>query len=256
MVERVCPNCKIPMNVDKCVKTSCQTKTIMSTTLYWCDDCNIPVFEPMCPRCGTVGKYIATDVRPVFPEERVLLALIQGKRHPHCYDTASVWYGSGAYFINGKKEKISTTEINKWSLEKIKSIKEVYDELVNNIFNPKITTLFSYELPDKNSVQTGEYISFLDLQYNDDLAYVKDTFRWSNAYLWLLNVLKENDGCMYFGAISEKLHNSLVSDPKPYRKDVKQLLANLLSMIKILNMDEIVIDRPNYSQRVRLKEIC
>ena len=69
-------------------------------------------------------------------------------------------------------------------------------------------------------------------------------------------MLKENDGCMYFGAISEKLHNSLVSDPKPYRKDVKQLLANLLSMIKILNMDEIVIDRPNYSQRVRLKEIC
>lgn len=131
-----------------------------------------------------------------------------------------------------------------------------WSEEIRKLFNPKITTLFSYELPDKNSVQTGEYISFLDLQYNDDLAYVKDAFRWSNAYLWLLNVLKENDGCMYFGAISEKLHNSLVSDPKPYRKDVKQLLANLLSMIEIFNMDEIVIDRPNYSQRVWLKEIC
>lgn len=82
---------------------------------------------------------------------------------------------------------------------------------------------------------------------------MKETFRWSNAYLWLLNVLKENDGCMYFGAITEKLHNALVSDPKPYRRDVKQLLANLLSMIERLQMDEVIVDRPNYSQRVRLK---
>ena len=131
-----------------------------------------------------------------------------------------------------------------------------WNDEIKKLFNPKITTLFSYELPDKNSVQIGEYISFLDLQYNGDIVVVKDAFRWSNAYLWLLNVLKENDGCMYFGAISEKLHNSLVSDPKPYRKDVKLLLSNMLNLITLLQMDEIVIDRPNYSQRIRLAENC
>lgn len=93
----------------------------------------------------------------------------------------------------------------------------------------------------------------MDTAYSDDTELMKETFRWSNAYLWLLNVLKENDGCMYFGAITEKLHNALVSDPKPYRRDVKQLLANLLSMIERLQMDEVIVDRPNYSQRVRLK---
>ena len=133
MVERICPKCKIPMNADKCVKATCQTKTIMSTTLYWCDDCKVPVFEPVCPRCGVEAKYISTDVRPVFPEERLLLALIQNKENPHCYDTASVWYGGGAYIIDGKKVKISITEINKWPLEKIKSIKEAYDGLIDNI---------------------------------------------------------------------------------------------------------------------------
>ena len=122
MVERICPKCKIPMNADRCVKASCQSKTVMSTTLYWCEECNVPVFEPTCPKCGNEGKYIATDIRPVFPEERLLLALIQGKEKPNCYDLDSVWYGSGAYIINGKKEKISITEINKWSLDKIKSI--------------------------------------------------------------------------------------------------------------------------------------
>lgn len=57
---------------------------------------------------------------------------------------------------------------------------------------------------------------------------------------------------MYFGAVTEKLHNALVTDPKPYRRDVKQMLANLLDLIEKLGMDEIVIDRPNHSQRIRL----
>ena len=101
----------------------------------------------------------------------------------------------------------------------------------------------------------GENISFLETVYTGDEVALKEAFRWSNAYLWLLNILKENNGCLYFGPITEKLHNSLVSDPKPYRKDVKQLLSNLLTMIEELDMDEIVIDKPNYSQRVRLREV-
>lgn len=58
---------------------------------------------------------------------------------------------------------------------------------------------------------------------------------------------------MYFGELSQNLHNALISDPKPYRRDAKQMLANLLSLIEELGMDETVIDRPNYSQRVILK---
>ena len=113
--------------------------------------------------------------------------------------------------------------------------------------------MFSYELPDKADFFSGEYIAFLDTVYSGDTSILKETFRWSNAYLWLLNILRENDGCLFFGTITEKLHNALVSDPKPYRKDVKQLLANLLCMIDTLQMDEIMIDRPNFSQRVSLR---
>jgi len=49
------------------------------------------------------------------------------------------------------------------------------------------------------------------------------------------------------------LHDVLVSDPKPYRKDVKQMLSNLLDLVENLDMDDIVIDKPNFSQRVRLR---
>lgn len=131
-----------------------------------------------------------------------------------------------------------------------------WNDEIKNMFQPRITTLFSHELPDKDGFAEGDYISFLDTDFNGDVSTLKESFRWCNAYLWLLNALKENDGCMYFGAITEKLHNALVSDPKPYRKDVKQLLANMLNLIEYLQMDDIVVDRPNYSQRVRLMENC
>lgn len=58
---------------------------------------------------------------------------------------------------------------------------------------------------------------------------------------------------MYFGELSASLHNTVVSDPKPYRKDIKIMLGNLLRLIEELEMEEIVIDRPNYSQRIRMK---
>lgn len=130
-----------------------------------------------------------------------------------------------------------------------------WDTSITSLFNPHVETLFSYELPDEISLKSGEYLSFLDETFEGDYNRLKESFRWSNAYLWLIGVLKENEGCMYFGAITEKLHNALVSDPKPYRRDVKQMLANLLNLIEELDMDEMVIDRPNYSQRVRINKI-
>ncbi|WP_031555386.1 phospholipase D family protein [Lachnospira multipara] len=125
---------------------------------------------------------------------------------------------------------------------------------ITNRFNPSVNTLFSYELPEEFNFVEGEYFSFLDYTFSGDLNAFKEVFRWSNAYLWLLKIVKENDGEMYFGAVTEKLHNALVTDPKPYRRDVKQMLANLLDLIEKLGMEEVVIDRPNHSQRIALKE--
>jgi phosphatidylserine/phosphatidylglycerophosphate/cardiolipin synthase-like enzyme len=130
-----------------------------------------------------------------------------------------------------------------------------WDSSITSLFNPHISTLFSYELPDKFTLEPEEYFSFLDVTYDGDREKLKEIFRWSNAYLWLKEILKENSECLYFGEITKKLHNVLVSDPKPYRRDVKLMLSNLLELIVALDMEEIIIDRPNYSQRVRLKRL-
>ena len=76
MIERVCPKCKVPMANDKCINPNCGSDTKMSSTIYWCEKCNIPIFEKSCPHCGEEGKYISTDIRPVFPEENCLISII------------------------------------------------------------------------------------------------------------------------------------------------------------------------------------
>lgn len=137
---------------------------------------------------------------------------------------------------------------------KISGSKETHswDASITALFTPHIDTLFSYEMPEEFEIKNGEYFSFMDETYMGDIEKFKESFRWSNAYLWLITILEENEGCLYFGALTEKLHNAMISDPKPYRRDVKIMLANLLKLIEELKMEEIIIDRPNYSQRVRL----
>ena len=55
-----------------------------SASVFYCPACDVPVVTPTsqinevtgkgdCPLCGGATKYLATDLRPVFPEERLLL---------------------------------------------------------------------------------------------------------------------------------------------------------------------------------------
>ena len=129
----------------------------------------------------------------------------------------------------------------------------LWNKSILNLFQSEVSTLFSYELPDmKNIPSVDSFIPFLDISANIGIKKLKEAFCWSNCYRWLISILKKNDGSMFFGHLTAELHEALVEDPKPYRKDVKTLLANLLSWVQDLQMEEIVIDVPNHSQRVRL----
>lgn len=139
------------------------------TALYWCDECKVPIFEKECPCCGRQGSYLATDIRPVFPQERLLLGLIQGLENPLCYDKASVWYGGSTYFVDGRKVKIPLTTINKWPLDKIKKVKEQYDLLVSQIddtyFQENICKFVTANADRYNAI-TEEAIRFIQSYRN------------------------------------------------------------------------------------------
>lgn len=127
---------------------------------------------------------------------------------------------------------------------------------IKNLVQAKVTTLFSYDLPETDRIDFsyGEKIGFLDVMYDGNIENVKSAFLSSNCYKWLINVLQKNNGYLYFGELSQKLHDSIVSDPKPYRKDIKKMLSNLLCWIQKLDVENVIVDRPNHSQRVRLRE--
>ena len=139
MRELLCPKhmCKTPLG--RCMewdiseftgeKVQCTENPIMSTTLYWCKECNVPIYEECCPVCEEKGEYIATDIRPVFPEEKVLLAILLERDNPLCFEESSVWNNTSYYFIDGEKIQVSIKDFNSKTLEEIKEIKKKYDDL-------------------------------------------------------------------------------------------------------------------------------
>lgn len=82
---------------------------------------------------------------------------------------------------------------------------------------------------------------------------VAGAIRQTKVFCWLEQQLCEAEGKeLYFGALTASLHNALIDDPRPYRRDVKTLLAFLLAWLKAYPECGIHVDRPNYSELVRL----
>lgn len=145
-------------------KVQCGEKPVMSMTLYWCSKCNVPMYEEYCPECGSKGEYIATDIRPVFPEEKVLLALLLDKEDPLCFENSSVWNNTNYYFIDGERLQVSIKEFNSKSLEAIKVIKKKYDTYISDIDYTKFDAIIQKFIEvnqDRYNVITDEAISFV-----------------------------------------------------------------------------------------------
>ena len=80
--------------------------------VYWCDECKTPVIKQanavdreMCPLCGGKTHYLCSDLRPVFPEERLLIELLLGV--PLKFMDCSVWALNNRYYIDGKPPSLT-----------------------------------------------------------------------------------------------------------------------------------------------------
>lgn len=168
MIERICPKCRVPMNGEKCIKPNCGCLTKMSSTIYWCKKCNVPIYEKICPVCGTEGNYVSTDIRPVFPEENMLISIILENNSMY-YQKASIWYGNGVYIIDGHKTRLSVNKLNKLSLEEIRKIKEMYSQFSARIdynFFDEIVDRFVKANADRYNAITEDAVNFVQ-QYAD-----------------------------------------------------------------------------------------
>ena len=62
-----------------------------------------------CPNCGGEAKYLCVDLRPVFPEERLLFEIVAAE--PYAYMHDSVWAVGSKYYVNGKPHGVTVAEI-------------------------------------------------------------------------------------------------------------------------------------------------
>ena len=103
-----CRKCAIETKERICPVCSSETVEDIPVEIMWCEACGVPILQEVskvgkgrCPRCGGQVKHMAADIRPVFPEERLLLEVLLGIK-PNSYLEKSVWAINSRYYIDGK----------------------------------------------------------------------------------------------------------------------------------------------------------
>ena len=141
MIKYICNNCD-NLICESSTCPVCNNRTFIDKSeIYYCKNCNIPLFDDVCSICGNRAEYIGTDIRPVFPQERLLIEAIENE--PFKYVGKSVWNTSGNYyFVNGDKIKFSVKNIvNNINYKDIKKIiqenEEANQKYVETFFEEK-----------------------------------------------------------------------------------------------------------------------
>ena len=109
-----CKTCNIETNEKVCPICGSETVEDLPVEVYWCNHCKTPIIQTanqadkgICPVCKGKTKYMSADLRPVFPEERLLLELLLEKK-PNEFINSSVWAANSRYYIDGKPTSLSS----------------------------------------------------------------------------------------------------------------------------------------------------
>lgn len=179
MIKYVCENCNnLECETSICPICSSRTK-IKESIIYWCENCNIPTFNEKCSCCNSIGKYIGTDIRPVFPEERLLVEILKNEEFK--YAGKSIWNTSGNnYIVDGKKIKFSIKDtiknndpkkiakrIQELKKENLKYEKNFYNEqFIHNFIKANKLRL------NEISTEAVKYIQEKAKEFNDNEMFV------------------------------------------------------------------------------------
>lgn len=104
-----CKKCNIETNATVCPVCGESTVEDFPIEIRWCEHCKTPIINILaqdnnrtdCPLCGGKTKYLSADLRPVFPEERLLVEILIGEK-ANFWKEKSVWACNNRYFVDGK----------------------------------------------------------------------------------------------------------------------------------------------------------
>lgn len=117
-----CKSCELEVAGECCPVCGEATLEAVPQAVFYCDECKVPVVLPVtaraakCPLCDGNLRYLASDLRPVFPEERLLLELMLGFT-PNSLIAAAVWAENNRYYIDGKVHTLSARKYTELDTE-------------------------------------------------------------------------------------------------------------------------------------------
>ena len=181
----ICPNCG-------------QRTELVETTIFYCNKCNVPVFDNECEHCHSHCERIGSDIRPVFAQERLLLEVLIKK--PFEFAGKSVWCsGANNYIVNGKRIHISFSELSKQNpddvINKLKKYEEKNKQYVDSDFDNVIINRFiecnKYRL-NQITTEAVDYIKGIASKFDDSSMFVsfsggKDSSCTSHLVMRALN---------------------------------------------------------------------
>jgi hypothetical protein len=152
------------------------------------------------------------------------------------------------------KNKALKSSNDSWPEDIFKLITQAPSELNQKILVSECLASSFQEFKESTTEARTHDLSLLCISESEanDLTVLRSSFRDSKIFRWFYAAMRAQEGGCYFGKATAILHDQLFDDPKPYRQEVKGLLANLLSWIDGLELEEIKIDRPNHSQRITI----
>ena len=114
-----CRDCAIETNEKNCPICGRTTEEDTPIEIMWCSNCRVPIIRTVndpakceCPLCSKQAHYLSADLRPVFPEERLLLEFLLDKNANEFIDK-SVWASNGRYYIDGMSVTLASSVFQK-----------------------------------------------------------------------------------------------------------------------------------------------
>lgn len=173
MIVYFCDKDHIEVNTSVCPHCMERTRPIQSR-IFWCYHCQTPLYKEKCAICGETGKQIGSDIRPVFPEERILLESILYCQNGKEISLAgkSVWNASGnRYFVNGEKIKLAigklkelnTGQIREGFYQRIEKLEDYNKDFPSEVERFILANRERFQQIDKEAL---EYIKEFAKQYS------------------------------------------------------------------------------------------
>ncbi|MEG1566691.1 MAG: phosphoadenosine phosphosulfate reductase family protein [Anaerovoracaceae bacterium] len=164
-----CKKCNRETNSNVCELCGTPTEQDTPVLVYWCQDCKTPIIKPsdridknICPICGKETKYMCADLRPVFPEERLLIEILLAK--PFAFADKTVWASNNRYYIDGKPKVLTDSAYKKYTPEYItKELSVNKDKNNYDVFNQTI---------DRFILANKERLNYL---FDEATDFIRDT---------------------------------------------------------------------------------